>query len=76
MKRINMHRIEGHHFASPFFPLFPGNGKQWIYGGDLVEIVGFPTGRVSFLVLEKGQFPLGKRGAKATQDGAHDLLHV
>ena len=25
---------------------------------------------------KKGQFPLGKRGAKATQNGNHDVVHV
>ena len=29
-----------------------------------------------FLVPEKGQFRLGKRRAKATQNGKHDLVHV
>ena len=39
-RESNMHRIEVHHFASPFAPNFPTGGKQWITTGDPVEIVG------------------------------------
>ena len=69
-----MHRIEGHHVT--WFPQFPGEGKQWIHRGDPVENVGPPTERGSFPVPEKGQFPSGKRGAKATCNGNHDLVHA
>ena len=40
-----------------------------------MEIVGLPTARGAFPVPDKGQFPMGKRGAKATQNGDHDLVH-
>ena len=64
-----MRRIEGHHFASPFGPDFRVGQKQWIHAGDLAEIVGIPTERGAFPVPKTGQFPLGKSGAKATQNG-------
>ena len=48
----NMHRIEGHHFASRF-ALFPGGGKQWIRSGDPVEIAGPPTEKGGFQVQLK-----------------------
>ena len=71
-----MHRIEVHHFASPFAPNFLGGGKQWIHTGDSVEIVGFPTENGGFPVQENGQSPSEKGGAKATRNGNHDLVHV
>ena len=75
-RESNMHRIEVHHFASPFAPQFPGGGKKWIHTGDPVEVVRLPTEKGGFPVLQKGQFPLGKRGAKATQNGNHGLVYV
>ena len=50
-----MHRIEGHHFASHFAPLFSGGERQWIHTGDPVEIVGLHTEKEGFPVPEKGQ---------------------
>ena len=53
-------------------PIFPGGERQWIHTRDPVEIVVIPT--------EQGRFPapdpLGKRGAKATQNGNRVLVHV
>ena len=60
-RESNMHRIEVHHFASPFGPQCPGGGKQWIHTGDPVEIVGLPT--------ERG-------GTQVTQNGNHNLVHI
>ena len=52
-----MHRIEVHHFASPFAPnLLMGENNGFIQG-DPAEIVGLPT--------EREGFPVRKRGAKA-----------
>ena len=59
-----------------FCPLFPGGGKQWIHTGDPVEIVGFPAERGGFPAPEKCHFPLGKKGAKVTQNGNHGLVDV
>ena len=59
------------HLLPPIF----GEGKQRIHTGDPIEIVGHPTERGGLPVPEKGQFPLGKRGAKATQNGNYDLVH-
>ena len=53
-------------------PIFPGGGKQWIHTGDSVEIVGLPTEKG----VSPGQFPFGKRGGKATQNGDHGVVHV
>ena len=74
----NMHRIEVHHFASPFAPNFPvgENSVPDIHTRDSVEIVGFPIETGRFPVPENGKFPFEKRGAKATRNGDHNLVHV
>ena len=46
----------------------------WIHTGYPVEIGGLST--ETGPVLEKGQVPFGKKVAKATQNGNHDLVHV
>ena len=43
---------------------------------NFVVMAQAPKERGGFPSLEKGQFPLGKVGAKATQNGNHDLVHV
>ena len=50
--------------------------KRWIHTRDPVEIVGLPKERGGFPVPEKSQFPSRERGAKATQNCNHDLVHV
>ena len=50
--------------------------KQAIHAGDSVEITGVPRETGGSPVLNKGKFPFGKRGAKATQNGNHNLVHV
>ena len=71
-----MHRIEVHHFASPFAPDFPVGENSGFIQEISVEIVGFPRETGRFPVPENGKFPFGKRGAKATRNGNHNLVHV
>ena len=68
--------IRGPPFRVKFCPLLPGGGKHGIRAGDSVEIVGHPRGAGGFAVPENDKFPFGKRGAKATQNGNHNLVHV
>ena len=65
-----MEAFEGHHSRHVLPPPFPGGGKQWIHAGDSVEIVG------GFPVLESGEFPFRKKGAKATRNGNQNLVRV
>ena len=69
-----MHQVEGHHSASRFAPHFLV--KQWIHAGESVERAGLPRQTGAFPVPEKAHFPSGKVGAKATQNGDHNSVHV
>ena len=75
-RESNMHRYEGHHFASPFAPPFPGGGKQWTHAGDPKEVVGFPIAKVDLLAPEKRQFVWGKGGGEGDTNGNHEWVHV
>ena len=57
-------------------PLFPGRGQQAIHARDSVEIAGLIRGTGGFAALEKGKFPLGKGGPKATRIGNHNSVHI
>ena len=75
-ERIKHAPFWGPPFRVTVCPLFPGRGKRAIHAGDSVEVVGLPRETGRFPVSEKGKFPFGKRGAKATQNGNHNSVHV
>ena len=71
-----MHCFEGHHFASRLVPYFLV-GEAGDHGGDSAEVVGLPIEILGFPAPEKDKFPFRKGGgAKATQNGNHNSVHV
>ena len=63
-RESNMHRTEGHHFASRCAPYFVVGGTQWTRTGDSVDIVGLPTEKGGFPVPERADSPWGKGGRR------------
>ena len=49
----NIDQLEGQHYESPFGPLMPGGGNQWIQIGDPVAVVE--------IAAEKGGIEMGQR---------------
>ena len=75
-----MHRIEGHHFASPFAPNFPvgetvDSCRRSCRNSKTSHRKGGGGG--GFSGTGKGPLPFREKGgAKATQNGNHDLVQV
>ena len=57
-----MHRIEVHHFASPF-AICGGRGNSGT--GDPVEMVGLPTQKKGFSGTRKGPITLREEGGES-----------
>ena len=68
-----MHQFEDHHFASRFASCWWGKDSGFM----LEKIAGIPPPpKQEVSGTGNGAFPFGKRGAKATQNGNHNLVHV